>query len=173
MELAGRQSDLIWPDKGMGMFLNVCLLADTPVASSGVKMRTRLSTGTLVMNGTSTLKEKDIRTPPSTLSSDTSKAVKGERQMCLGFPLYAFFCGFLLWGCPCPHNCLVTPGSHLYLCRFPACLTSPCAYSYSYAVEKKQKNNNLKQEWLLARSNLPKHNLYISFCIVFHCLTVV
>ena len=40
-------------------------------------MQTRLSTGTLVMNGTSTVKEKDIRTPPGTPTPDTLKSKKG------------------------------------------------------------------------------------------------
>ncbi|KAL8623722.1 hypothetical protein ACOMHN_004786 [Nucella lapillus] len=41
---------------------------------SAAKIRTRLSTGTLIMNGTSTIKEKDTRTPPSTPGSDSSKS---------------------------------------------------------------------------------------------------
>ena len=140
MELEGRRSDLAWSDKGMGMLLNVCLLADTPVASSGVKMRTRLSTGTLVMNGTSTLKEKDIRTPPSTPSSDSSKAVKGERQTCLGFPLYTFFLGFLLWGCPCPHNCLVTPRSKLQALVYDILPSTIAIFSYAIWSRKLSAN---------------------------------
>ncbi|XP_076457219.1 uncharacterized protein LOC143291271 [Babylonia areolata] len=49
-------------------------MASSGVSSSGTKIRTRLSTGTLIMNGTSTIKEKDTRTPPPT--PDASRTLK-------------------------------------------------------------------------------------------------